>query len=84
MSTKISKVLGARGASVNHGRAGILVLERLPQETATQLRAFVWCRRHPARPALPDERQVAPHFPLLMVGLARNGEDDRLTGNGRG
>jgi hypothetical protein len=55
--------------------AGIVVLDRLPQPPDPQLRAFVWCRCHPAHPALPTEQAAAAPFPVLMVGLGRNGED---------
>lgn len=64
--------------------AGIVVLEHLPQPPDVQLRAFVWCRCHPAHPALPTELAVAPTFPELMVGCGGNGEDGDASANGSG
>jgi hypothetical protein len=55
--------------------AGIVVLEHLPH---------VWCRCHPAHPALPTELAVAPTFPELMVGCGGNGEDGDASANGSG
>ncbi len=72
MSMKISKGLGSDTSGRREQPAGIVVLESLPQPPDPQLRAFVWCRCHPSRSALPAERARAP-LSMLMVGLARNG-----------
>lgn len=64
--------------------AGIVVLDRLPQPPDARLRAFVWSRCHPARPAVPTERAMAPPFPALMVGCGGNGGDGDASADGSG
>jgi hypothetical protein len=81
VSTMILRAFRA-GTTAREQPAGIVVLDRLLQAPDPRLRAFVWCRCHPAHPALPAERAAASPFPLLMVGLGKNGEDGHPTANG--
>ncbi len=48
--------------------AGIVILDRFPAPAAPQLRAFVWCRHRPDRPALPTAALKAPLPGALLVG----------------
>lgn len=71
-----------KGTAGREQPAGIVVLDRLPEPAAPQLRAFVWCRCHPANPVMPTEQAAVAPFPVLMVGLGRNGEDGHPSDNG--
>ena len=82
MSIMIFRASG-KGTAGREVPAGIVVLDHLPQPPDAQLRAFVWCRCHPAHPALPAERAAVAPFPVLMVGSGRNGEDGDPSANGR-
>ncbi|UCC72854.1 MAG: hypothetical protein JSV86_21310 [Gemmatimonadota bacterium] len=80
---KISSVFDRGASGAREHLAGIAALDPLPRLPDTQLWAFVWCRCHRNHPALPEERAAVSQFPLLMVGLARNGGEAELSGNGQ-